>query len=82
MTVNLRTVLTSFLFCALLGSSAANGDTDTILKLSLGNTGPDLEMVQMPVPTSSSGLRPMATLALPVIKTPRSSTPGSWIRFL
>jgi hypothetical protein len=42
MTVNLRTVLTSFSLCALLGSSAANADT--VLKLSLGNTGPDLAM--------------------------------------
>ena len=42
MTLNLRTVLISFSFCALLGSSAANGET--VLKLSLGNTGPDLAM--------------------------------------
>ena len=42
MSLNLRTVLTSFSFCALLGSSAANGET--VLKLSLGNTGSDLAM--------------------------------------
>ena len=42
MTLNLRIVFTSFASLALLGSSAANGDT--VLKLSLGNTGPDLEM--------------------------------------
>ena len=42
MTLNLRIVFTSFALCALLGSSAANGDT--VLKLSLGNTGPDLAM--------------------------------------
>jgi PEP-CTERM motif-containing protein len=42
MSLSLRIVLTSFSFCALLGSSAANGDT--VLKLSLGNTGPDLAM--------------------------------------
>ena len=42
MSLNLRTVLTSFSLCALLGSSAANGET--VLKLSLGNTGPDLAM--------------------------------------
>ena len=42
MSLNLRIVLTSFSFCALLGSSAANGET--VLKLSLGNTGPDLAM--------------------------------------
>lgn len=42
MALNLRIVLASFLFCALLGSSAVNGQT--VLKLSLGNTGPDLAM--------------------------------------
>ena len=42
MALNLRIVLTSFSLCVLLGTSAANGET--ILKLSLGNTGPDLEM--------------------------------------
>src|SRR3954467_6764638 len=42
MWLNLRTVLASFSLLALLGSSAANGDT--VLKLSLGNTGPDLAM--------------------------------------
>jgi hypothetical protein len=42
MTLNLRIVLTSFSVCAFLGSAAANGQT--ILKLSLGNTGPDLAM--------------------------------------
>src|SRR5262245_12070381 len=42
MSLNLRTVLTSFAFCALLGSSGANGDT--VLKLNLGNIGPDLAM--------------------------------------
>jgi hypothetical protein len=42
MTLNLRVVFTSFALCALLGSSAAIGDT--VLKLSLSNTGPDLEM--------------------------------------
>ena len=41
MTLNLRIVLTSFAFCAML--SAANGAT--ILKLSLASTGSDLEMV-------------------------------------
>jgi PEP-CTERM motif-containing protein len=43
MSLNLRIVLTSFAFCALLGSTAANGET--VLKLSLGSTGADLEMV-------------------------------------
>src|SRR6185436_12542635 len=38
-----RIVLTTFSLCALLGSSAANDD-DTVLKLSLGNTGPELAM--------------------------------------
>src|SRR5262245_15680801 len=42
MSLNLRIVLNSCAFCALLGSSAANGET--VLKLSLGNTGPDLAM--------------------------------------
>jgi uncharacterized protein (TIGR03382 family) len=42
MTLNLRIVLTSFAFCAMLGWSAANGAT--ILKLSLGSTGADLAM--------------------------------------
>lgn len=42
MTLNLRVVLASFAMCALLGSSAVNGQT--ILKLNLGNTGPDLAM--------------------------------------
>ena len=42
MALNLRIVLTSFSVCAVLGSAAANGQT--ILKLSLWNTGPDLAM--------------------------------------
>jgi hypothetical protein len=44
MSFNLRISLTSFAFCALLGSTAANGDT--VLKLSLGNTGSEVAMVQ------------------------------------
>ena len=42
MSLNLRIVFTSFAFCALLGSSIANGET--VLKLSLASTGPDLAM--------------------------------------
>jgi hypothetical protein len=42
MSLNLRIVVTTFSLCALLCSSAANGDT--VLKLNLGNTGPDLAM--------------------------------------
>jgi hypothetical protein len=42
MSLNVRIALASFAFCALLCSSAANGDT--VLKLSLGDTGPDLAM--------------------------------------
>jgi hypothetical protein len=42
MTLNLRIVLNSFAFCAMLGWSAANGAT--ILKLSLASTGADLSM--------------------------------------
>jgi hypothetical protein len=42
MSLNLRIVFTSFAVCALLGSSAANGDT--VLKLSLAGTGSDLSM--------------------------------------
>lgn len=42
MTFNLRVVFASLAMCALLGSTAANGQT--ILKLNLGNTGPDLAM--------------------------------------
>jgi hypothetical protein len=45
MMLNLRTVFTSFALCALLGVSAANGET--VLKLSLASTGSDLEMVQI-----------------------------------
>ncbi len=41
MKLNLR-IVAFFLFCALLGSSAVNGQT--ILKLNLGETGPDLAM--------------------------------------
>lgn len=37
-----RRFVAAFLFCALLGSSAVNGQT--IIKLNLGNTGPDLAM--------------------------------------
>jgi hypothetical protein len=43
MSLNLRIALTSLAVCAVLGSSAANGQ-NTVLKLSLGNTGPDLAM--------------------------------------
>ena len=43
MSLNLRIVITSVAFCGLLGSSAANGET--VIKLSLGSTGADLEMV-------------------------------------
>jgi len=42
MWLNVRTVLASFSLLALLGSSAANGDT--VLKLSLANTGSEIAM--------------------------------------
>jgi hypothetical protein len=42
MTLNLRVILNSLAFCAMLGWSAANGAT--ILKLSLASTGGDLAM--------------------------------------
>jgi hypothetical protein len=42
MSLNLRIAFTSCAFCALLGSSAAYGDT--VLKLSLASTGADLAM--------------------------------------
>lgn len=42
MSLNLRIVFSSFAFCALLGSSVANGET--VLKLSLSNTPSDLAM--------------------------------------
>jgi hypothetical protein len=42
MSLNLRNVFTSFAFCAMLGSPAANGET--VLKLSLASTGADLAM--------------------------------------
>jgi len=44
MSINLRIAFVSFAFCGLLGSSAANGANETILKLSLGSTGADLAM--------------------------------------
>jgi len=45
MTLNLRIAFASLALCASLGLSAANGET--VLKLSLGSTGSDLEMVSI-----------------------------------
>jgi hypothetical protein len=59
MTLNLRTVLTSLSFCALLGLSAANGAT--VIKLNLAGTGPDLAMNASGVLGTTSDADPTTT---------------------